>query len=795
MTPADPRDDRLDRLFRLLPGHLRALDLEAGGALQALLRVVAEQVNLIEDDIAALYEDWFIETCRPWVVPYLGEVVGYAPVVEAGDLPPDEDRAARRARLMAPRREAASALDFRRRKGTLAALEAVARVATSGWSARAVELRDLATVAAHSAYSRPGRGRAVDLRDGDALDRGLGPFSELARAFDARRPASARTPGRGDASSVVLYVWRHRAARLDRVEARAITGDLDDSCRHAPHIHAYVLDPVGGNAPLLTRPLEGFDALRPSGERHLPVPIRRRALGDRLADYYGPGKSLMLWMRPAPAPGTPPPTEPGPDDGEAVAIRRVVAADLSRWSCRLKPDQIAVDPVLGRVSVKASKTRARPTIWATFHQSAAAEIGGGDYDRALARPARTTRYVVRRHRDGDDAEDSKDPYLDAKTYPGYRLEDRLFASLLEALRAWRAEGRPSLLDQRTKRVTETRENEGPEAAAALRAAFDRTPPALLVEILDDAQHAVDRIEVGPGEPLEIRAGQGRRARLCFGELDGPGEHVAPAEGAAGGPLTLDGLIVSGPGLTVKGPLAGLTLRHCTLVPGLSRDASGRPEHANRPSLTLGDLGGPLVVDRCILGPISVHQEVRRGDPPRFTIRDSILDNAGGRCEAIGSPGCAVAFASLDLARTTIFGPVRVHAVDLAEDSLFADPIIVARRQRGCVRFSFVPRGSVTPRRYRCQPESAEAVEPASPEVVPLFLSRRFGHPEYAQLDPVACPLVIRQGAGDESEMGAFHDLYGPQRAAGLRARVEEFLPAGSEARIEFVTFPEPDEAP
>ena len=54
-------------------------DAELGEPLRALLRVIAEQVDLVDDDIAQLYENWFIETCEDWVVPYLGDLVGYRP--------------------------------------------------------------------------------------------------------------------------------------------------------------------------------------------------------------------------------------------------------------------------------------------------------------------------------------------------------------------------------------------------------------------------------------------------------------------------------------------------------------------------------------------------------------------------------------------------------------------------------------------------------------------------------------------------------------------------------------------
>ena len=38
-------------------------------------------------------------------------------------------------------------------------------------------------------------------------------------------------------------------------------------------------------------------------------------------------------------------------------------------------------------------------------------------------------------------------------------------------------------------------------------------------------------------------------------------------------------------------------------------------------------------------------------------------------------------------------------------------------------------------------------------------------------------------AHDESEMGVFHDLYQPQRIANLRARLNEYTPAGINAGV------------
>ena len=67
-------------------------------------------------------------------------------------------------------------------------------------------------------------------------------------------------------------------------------------------------------------------------------------------------------------------------------------------------------------------------------------------------------------------------------------------------------------------------------------------------------------------------------------------------------------------------------------------------------------------------------------------------------------------------------------------------------------------------------------------VRPQFNSMRYGTPTYGQLAD-ACAEEIKRGADDESEMGVFHDLFQPQRDANLRARLEEYTPAGSDAGI------------
>ena len=83
-------------------------------------------------------------------------------------------------------------------------------------------------------------------------------------------------------------------------------------------------------------------------------------------------------------------------------------------------------------------------------------------------------------------------------------------------------------------------------------------------------------------------------------------------------------------------------------------------------------------------------------------------------------------------------------------------------------------------------ERDELIESERLRVEPEFNSTRYGRAAYCQL-AATCAVEITTGAEDESEMGAFHDLFQPQRATNLRTRLAEYTPAGINAGIIFAT--------
>src|SRR5688572_1065886 len=115
-----------DRLYALLPSIYRVRDAQQGEPLKALLAVIAEQVAVLEEDLAQLYDDQFIETCSEWAAPYIGDLVGARGIFSSPEA------------QISQRAYVGNTVAYRRRKGTATALEQMAYDVTR-WNAHVVE--------------------------------------------------------------------------------------------------------------------------------------------------------------------------------------------------------------------------------------------------------------------------------------------------------------------------------------------------------------------------------------------------------------------------------------------------------------------------------------------------------------------------------------------------------------------------------------------------------------------------------------------------------------------------------
>jgi hypothetical protein len=184
----------------------------------------------------------------------------------------------------------------------------------------------------------------------------------------------------------------------------------------------------------------------------------------------------------------------------------------------------------------------------------------------------------------------------------------------------------------------------------------------------------------------------------------------------------------------------------------------------------------LTVSSCVVGPIATRGN---GEIEILTVADSLVQ-ALSNDKAIQLSDGEVA-----LSRCTLLGPAQLHRLS-ASDCILDDVVQVQDWQRSCVRFSAWTTGSVLPPQY-------ESVE-IGPQA-PLFTTRDFGQPGYAQLQAsVDAAIVagkpgasISQGAQDGAEMGAFAREKNPIKEHSLLLKFGEFMSLGLSPVIIYVS--------
>ncbi|MDQ6744413.1 MAG: hypothetical protein M3Z27_00090 [Actinomycetota bacterium] len=737
-----------DRLFELLPAVYRDQDADNGDVLRALLGIVTEQVDVVERDIAQLYDDLFIETSREWVIPYVGDLVAndllYDPsriddsATASAVLPDLSDLTGPSLRphiAVRTRADVANTIYYRRRKGTLPMLEELARDVT-GWAAHAVEFMELVGWAQQLEHHRP-QAAMLDVRSLERDDRVGGAFDDATHTVDVR--SVGQRDGWHHHRHVGFFLWRLGAFPLRRVPARPAS---------APW--RFHFNPLGNAAPLFSRMRREGDEAGLATELHVPGPIRRAFFQQDLTNHKTtpPPAATDLY-------GTPANPEASIDvtrNGTHVPAAQIACARLHPWpAARPVGNVVAIDVAVGRL-VLGDGFVGSSRVDVDLVYGFPAEIGGGPYERRawlVKNPPTLERYQV----------------LEGVTAPPSTLP-----SVAAALGQWVADGRPGaviqILDSRTYRLPAT------------------------ITLADQSR-------------LTIEADSGERPLLVTDPSGlGVGADGVDPDPEQRGWLTLSGVAVEG-FVHVSGDLGGLRLLHSTLIPGRSIEDGVAP---GGPSLVVegaGPINTHLQVEivATVTGAIVVP-----GDARSVTVLDSIVDGGSSSAAAITAGAGSTATTRLTLERATVVGRTNVRELE-ASEAIFTGRVDTVQTQAGCVRFSSVPLGSRTPRRHRCQPDLAIAAridqELARNPVLTAaarnaigtsiaarmqasFTAGRFGQPAYLQLREGA-PWELRTGAADGSEMGAYCQLKQPQRESNLLTRLDEYLPFGLEAGPIYVT--------
>jgi hypothetical protein len=228
-------------------------------------------------------------------------------------------------------------------------------------------------------------------------------------------------------------------------------------------------------------------------------------------------------------------------------------------------------------------------------------------------------------------------------------------------------------------------------------------------------------------------------------------------------------------------LPTLQIVHTTLAPGWTLDSAGHPMQGDAPAIKAETTTGGISLSLSITGPIRAPQLVQ------VSLADSILDATRETLVAYAALDGTSGGAPLTLTGCTVVGVVHAQELVLVSNSIiwamassgWISGLIADRQQAGCVRFSFIPVGSVTPKRFKC-------VERSLAGPAPVFLSFRYGQPAYLKM-LAASPDAIRRGADDEGEMGAFHFVLAPLRERDLEIRLEEYTPVGLNTGLVYQT--------
>lgn len=755
-----------ERLHDLLPAEFRARDADVGSPLRALLGVLEQELDSLRDEVESLYDNWFVETCEEWLVPYLGQLVGAHGLRDVT------------ATGFSLRGFVANAVARRRRKGTAAATEQVARDVT-GYPVRAQELfaitattvaddhlrgqdriEELAPAPPRNPWTRTGALGTVDLRDVPALVEIGGAFDHLVHTADLRGPDGSAHP---NLPNLALHLFRTAIQPLGWVAPRPVAGPEG----------LFDIDPAGRRRPLFTRPRAETDIAALAGPQHVPRPLGRLEL-DQLVHDGGP---LPVRVRTT-------------DDDTTVELT-VEACDLSAGAgggaaaYRPEAGTAAVDPVSARVALHADDLAPGHRVEVSSAYGFPGSIGAGPHDR-------TNRLAAQLHTGAGGTDEIVAPtrtwwVAAAETAPP---DPDQVATLADAVDQWNTF------------VTTLPE---PDRAATVG----------LVVLADDRSHAApDPIQLpdgarlhlvaarradddGLGELLEGAVAAGVRPHVV-GELAVVGTGTGAAARLGG--LACSGLLVDGRVRALPGDLDWLDLADCTVLPPQAGGATDAVlvEHddgAANARLELRLAGAVLA------GPVRSQAPIAS-----LHLRDSLITAEPGGATGSSSPAIDLAGATVDLGGSSVVGRIRARTLEASDCILDpgagapAELLDLAITQQGCLRYSWVPDETPSPRRHRCQPDRALAALSTDPDLAadpvamaaarrrvrarlqPRYAGTDLGDPGLHLLTADTDP-ALKTAAGDGGEPGVWHHLEHANRLANLDAVMRTDLRFGLRAGV------------
>ena len=329
-------------LYNLLPEFIRRYDADQGFPLNALLDAAQEQADLVYKDISRLWDNFFVETCDPWVLPYIADLIGLTLIA---------DDAANN------RRDVARTIAYRRRKGTPGQLEKLASDVT-GYDCRGVEFFERLQWTQSMIHLKPQTLWTADVRDLGAMGRVGAAFDRTCHTADLR--PSTQRQGWYNIRKLGFFLWRLRAIPLHKAEAARAPAPAPAGAFH--------FNVLGQPEPLFQSPApleRGADADWPRAtELRITSPISPLQFREAPDEYRQEHTGFTIYK----------------NDSARNALA-VIPANLCAWTP--PPNgKIAVDVRLGRLLFAADITPQPSDLITTDHCFGfSGYMGGGGYDR------------------------------------------------------------------------------------------------------------------------------------------------------------------------------------------------------------------------------------------------------------------------------------------------------------------------------------------------------------------------------------------------------------------------------
>jgi hypothetical protein len=785
-----------ERLYALLPSHIRTSDAANGWALKALMELFASGAVEIDTEIDTLYDAMFAETAPEEALRDLSALVA------AETLRPLPEGARHSARAFIT-----NTIRYRRGKGTARVLEALA-ADVGGFGGVAVEyfmrlsrlqnLIDVREERPATAYLVPGTTAANAATAFDILPR-LVDFRSIARSNGRHhvpntgvhiiRPVAPVFPAPPDVGAIPAHLlagvplarpWavggtEHdgyfqiaaqpgRTLRLFNPDRRAqdntgrvVESDLGDRLKRLP-LHLETEE-------LRHAKLEGRAAqLNESpwfNEKGQPFTIflGRSVTGKMQFDRVAPEEVRIANLDAAPASAGNRPDAQRAHNWFTGGLPSAVAQTGN------SPIKCGFDPATGRLIV--AKTGSDPEVEQVriaYAYGLGAAIGAGPQDR-------NTNDLPFEVRDNDSVK-SLVWVVDASgdntggPIPGVSP----VATLDEALTQWASQGAGkrgfiilASCDREGLTGTQTEISVTVHPASELHIVSARWVPRKLV----------------PGLPVDPdRKGYVVRKERRF-TIDAPLRLLGAASGSKGGRLVLDGLeLTQGLGINVRATSA-LLVRHCTVrAPGQRAIVSTAPLE-----------GMDIAIEHSLVGCIRLDFG-SSGAIGKLRVSNSILSRDEAAFETVTARDI-----DAELTNVTIFGTSSFKSIE-ATNVIFFGAATAVRTQSGCVRYSSIAQGSTMPRRFRCQPDIALSVAASvkgsalTPDeklsatlgVQPIFLDESLDEPTVAMLHPL-CAEGIWKGGEGETEMGVFSNAAAALRMGNVQSLFDDYVPFGQAAGL------------